>query len=189
MKSARVGKKWALLHDPTMEQPLTWANGKGTEKLTRSFMSAPMFASTECPSTELTFVLFIRNVLRLRRFGHGCDRRSGSCSSSSSSRHCNTMESSTRILRVKRIGLSDTGASMRMEWAYAKRNSFDHAFWCSKNSRRRRKLAGGKRSEMVVLAASLILWSLVGFFILPASTLVLFLFFLMLFELLYILRR
>ena len=115
-----------------------------------------MFASTESPSTKLAFVLFVGDVLRLRRFGHGCDRRCGSCSS----RHDSTGESSTRIARVKGIGLSDTGASMTMDWAYAKESSFDHAFRCDGIGRRRRKLAGDRVS--VVLAASLIVWSLVG---------------------------
>ena len=43
----------------------------------------------------------------------------------------NTIESSTRIPRVKRMGLSDPGARMTMDWTYAKQISFDHAFWCS----------------------------------------------------------
>ena len=103
----------------------------------------------------MAFVLFVGDVLRLRRFGHGCDRRCGSCSS----RHDSTGESSTRIARVKGKGLSDTGASMTMDWAYAKESSFDHAFRCD-GIGRRRKLAGDRVS--VVLAASLIVWSLVG---------------------------
>ena len=76
------------------------------------------------------------------------------------------MKSSTRMPRVRRMGLSDTVASMTMDWTYAKENSFDHAFWCSskrRRRRRRRKVAGDRAG--VVLAASLVLWSLVGFFV------------------------
>lgn len=144
-----------------MKRPLHRLKGmERRNKLTRSFMSASMFASTERPSTELAFVLFIRNVLRLRRFWHRCDRRCDSCSS----RHCSAMKSSTRMPRVRRMGLSDTVASMTMDWTYAKENSFDHAFWCSSKRRRRRRKVAGDRAG-VVLAASLVLWSLVGFFV------------------------
>lgn len=77
-----------------------------------------------------------------------------------------TIESWTRVPRVKRMGLSDTGASMMMDWTYAKRISFDHAFWCNGGSRRRRRRkVGMDDGASVVLAASLILWSLVGFWL------------------------
>ena len=118
---ARVGQNVGF-HDPTMggwERPLHGTIRKGTETLTRPLMSASMFASTECPRTELAFVLFIGDVLGLRRFGGRCDRRCGSCRSR---RHCNTMilKASTSIPRVKRKRLSDTGRSMSMDWTYAK---------------------------------------------------------------------
>ncbi len=129
---------------------------KGGERLTRSFMPAPMFASTECSSTELAFVLFIRNVLRLRSFGRRCDSCCGSCSSSSRHYGNTTLESSTRIPRVKRMRLSDTGVGMTMDWTYAKRISFDHAFGVIAT------VAGGEGSlgdgASLVLAASLIWW-------------------------------
>ena len=138
-KLAQAGKTWASRpHHGGATPP--WTKGQGTETLTRSLMSTSMFTSTECPSTELTFVLFIRNVLRLRRFGHGCDRRCGSCSSS---RHCKTMiESLTRNPRVKGKRLSDSEANISMDWTYAKRNSFDHAFWYSSSI----IVAGGESS-------------------------------------------
>ena len=120
---ARVGQNVGF-HDPTIwgggeERPLHGTVRKGTETLTRPLMSASMFASTECARTELAFVLFIGDVLRLRRFGGRCDRRCGSCRSR---RHCNTMilKASTSIPRVKRKRLSDTGRSMSMDWTYAK---------------------------------------------------------------------
>lgn len=66
--------------------------------------------------------------------------------------------------RMKGMGLSDTEGSMTMDWTYAKQISFDHAFWCNGGRRRRRRRRNvGMNGASVVLAASLILWSLVDF--------------------------
>ena len=128
---------------------------KGGETLTRSLMSASMFTPTERPSTKLAFVLFIRNVLRLRGFGHLCDRRCGR--GSSNSRHCNCLSNPNRrpeLAGMEAMRLSDTDGGMMMDWTYAKWNSFDHAFWWICGSKRRKP----RVSCSLVLAASLILW-------------------------------
>ena len=68
------------------------------------------------------------------------------------------IESLSRNTRVKGKRLSDSEADISMDWTYAKRNSFDHAFWCNSSI----IVAGGESSlgngASVVLAASLILW-------------------------------
>ena len=87
------------------------------------------------------------------------------------------------MARVKGMRLSDTDAGMTMDWTYARWISFDHAFGCNDSNSKSESARWGLGQVYFVLAASLILWSLVGFL------LFFFLFFLLAVNLLGLLRR